>query len=56
MSDSDTEIPHHTGWFGSESDLPGISSLDSTIELGVNVCSPSADQTIHEPWNAGITF
>jgi len=45
MSDSDTEIPPHTGWFNSKSDLPGISSVDSTIELGVNVCSPSADQT-----------
>jgi len=27
-----------------DSGLPGISSVDSTIELGVNVSSPSANQ------------
>jgi len=42
MSDSDLEEPPHTGWFDSESDLPGISSVYSTIELGVIVSSPSA--------------
>jgi len=44
MSDMDTEGLSNTGWFDSESDLPGISSVDSTLELGVNVSSPSANQ------------
>jgi len=44
MSDSDFgELPN-TGWFDSESDLPGISSVDSTIEQGVIVSFPSANQ------------
>jgi len=47
MSDSDLEEPLNTGWFhwfDSESDLPGILSVDSTIEQGVIVSSPSVDQ------------
>jgi len=31
------------GWFDSKSELPGISSVDPTIELGVNMSFPSAD-------------
>jgi len=31
------------GWFDSESKLPGISSVDSTLAMGVNVSFPSAD-------------
>jgi len=45
MSDSDSDRPPYTGWFDYEPDCPEISSVDSTIESGVNVCSPSADQT-----------
>jgi len=30
-------------WFDSEFKLPGISSVDPTIELGVNMSFPSAD-------------
>jgi len=46
MSDSDLvlEEPPNNGWFDSESDLPGISWVDSTIEQGVIVSSPSASQ------------
>jgi len=44
MSDSDLEEPLNTGWFDSESESPGISSVDSTLALGVIVSSPSADQ------------
>jgi len=43
MSDIDQDELPHTGWFDSESDLPGFSSVDSTIDLGVNVSSPSAN-------------
>jgi len=42
MSDIDQDEPPHTGLFDSESDLPGVSSEDSTTKLGVNVSSPSA--------------
>jgi len=45
MSDSDSKRAPHTGWSDYETDLLVNSSVDSTIELGVNVCSPSADQT-----------
>jgi len=45
MSDNDSDRPPHTGWSDCEPDLPRNSSVDSTIGLGVNVCSPSADQT-----------
>jgi len=44
MSDSDLEESPNTRWFDSESDLPGISSVNSTIEQGVSVSSLSADQ------------
>jgi len=44
MSDSDLEELPNNGWFDSESDLPGISSVDSTIEQGVIVSSLSANQ------------
>jgi len=43
MSDKDQDELPHTGWFDSESDLPGISSVDSTVDLGVNMSSPSAN-------------
>jgi len=36
------EVPL-TNWFDSESDFPEISSVNSTLELGVNVSSPSAN-------------
>jgi len=45
MSDCDSDRPPHTGWSDYETDLPVNSSVDSSVELGVNVCSPSADQT-----------
>jgi len=44
MSDSDLEEPPNNGWFDSESNLPGTSSVDSTLAMGVIVSSPSADQ------------
>jgi len=43
MSDSDHEELPNNGWFDSESELPGILSVDSTLAMGVNVSSPSAD-------------
>jgi len=46
MSNSDTEELHNTGWFDSESELLGISSVDSTLELGVNMSCPSANLTL----------
>jgi len=47
MSDSDRKELPNRGWFDSESELPGISSVDSTIAtLGVNVSSPSASHHI----------
>jgi len=52
MSDSDLEEVPLTNWFDSKSDLPGISSVDSTLELGVNVRSHSANP-IHV-WALGI--
>jgi len=43
MSEIDpNESPDH-GWFDSESELPGISSVDPTLELGVNMSFPSAN-------------
>jgi len=46
MSDSDQEELPNNGWFDSESDLPGISLVDSTQTLGVTVSSPSANRHI----------
>jgi len=46
MSNSDLEEVPFTNWFDSESDLPEILSVNSTLELGVNVSSHSAN-TIH---------
>jgi len=43
MSNSDTEELPNTGWFDSESNLPGISSVDSTLMLGVNTSCPFAN-------------
>jgi len=43
MSDSDLEEVPLTNWFDSESDFPEISSVNSTLELSVNVSSPSAN-------------
>jgi len=45
MSDTDQDKPQSPGCFDSESDLPGNSSVDSTIKLGVNVSVLSANQT-----------
>jgi len=39
MSNSDLEEMPLTNWFDSESDFPEISSVNSTLELGVNVSS-----------------
>jgi len=47
MSNSDLEEVSLTNWFDSESDFPEISSVNSTLELGVNVSSPSAN-SIHD--------
>jgi len=41
MSDIDQEGPLNNEWFDSESDLPGILSVDSTTTMGVNVSTPS---------------
>jgi len=46
MSDSDREEPPNNGWFNSESNLSEMSSVDSTLAMGVNVSSPSAGQQI----------
>jgi len=46
MSDSDLEEPPNNGWFDSESELPGISSVDCTQTLGVIVSSASANRHI----------
>jgi len=43
MSEIDPDDPPEPGWFDSESELPGILSVDPTIELGVNMSFPSAD-------------
>jgi len=45
MSDSDQEYSLLPGWLELESDLPWNSSVDSTLELGINVSSFSANQT-----------
>jgi len=43
MSEVDPDdLPEH-GWFDSESELPGISSVDPAIEQGVNISCPSAN-------------
>jgi len=44
MSNRDAKELPNTRWFDSESDLPGISSVDSTLALGVNMSCPSANQ------------
>jgi len=44
MSESDREELPHTEWFDSESDLSGISSVDSTLKQGVIVSSPFVNQ------------
>jgi len=46
MSNSNTDELPNTGWFDLESDFPGISSVDPTIELGVKMGSPSANMTL----------
>jgi len=43
MSEIDTDDPPEPGWFDSESNLPGNSSVDPTIELGVRIIFPPAD-------------
>jgi len=43
MSESDNEeLPNHGWWFDSESELSRISSVDSTLAMGVNVSFPYA--------------
>jgi len=44
MSESDPDELPEPGWFDLESELPGILSVDPTIELGVNVSFPSANR------------
>jgi len=44
MSANDHEELPNNGWFDSEAELPRISSVDSTLAMGVNVISPFADQ------------
>jgi len=44
MSNSDTDELLNTGWFDSESKLTGISSVESTLALGVNMSCSSANQ------------
>jgi len=46
MSNSDLEEVPLTNWLDSESDFPETSSMNSTLELGITVSSPSAN-TIH---------
>jgi len=46
MSNNDQEELPNNGWFDSESDLPGISSVNSTLAMGVNVSPPSANRHI----------
>jgi len=43
MSEVDQDELSEPGWFDSDSELPGISSVDSTTELGINMSFPSAD-------------
>jgi len=43
MSKIDPDEPPEPGWFASESELPGISSVDPTIKLGVNMSFTPAD-------------
>jgi len=43
MSDTDLKEVPLTNWFDSESDLPEISSVNSTPNPGVNLILPSAD-------------
>jgi len=40
MSEIDPDDQPEPGWFDSESKLPGILSVDPTIELGVNMSFP----------------
>jgi len=47
MSDTDSEKIPHTIWLDSECNFLEISSVNSAMNLGVNVISPSAN-TIHE--------
>jgi len=54
MSNNDLEEVPHTGWFDSESDLPGISSVDSTLELGVIVSSPQLTPYMFGPLESRI--
>jgi len=49
MSDIDHEEPLNNEWFDSESDLPGISSVDSTKLMGINVSPHSANGQINTP-------
>jgi len=53
MSNSDIEELPNTGWFDSESELPGISSVDSTLELEVNMNCPSANLTLPRALETG---
>jgi len=46
MSDSDQEELPNNGRFDSESDLPGTSSVDSILAMGVIVSSPSANRHV----------
>jgi len=59
MSDSDLEEVPLTNWFDSESNFPEIrsqSSVNSTIELGINVSSPSAIPLMFRPLGPRIAI
>jgi len=47
MSDVDRDGPLEPEWFDSEADLPGISSVDSTQAMGVNVSPHPANSPVN---------
>jgi len=56
MSNSDQEEVPFTNWFDSESDFPEISSVNSTLELGVIVNSPLLTPYMFGPWKSRIAL
>jgi len=49
MSDTDSDELSHPGHSDFESEHPGTSSLDSTRQLGVNVCPHSVNSIQDQP-------
>jgi len=49
MSDTDSDELSHPGRLDSEFDHPGRSSVDSTRQLGVNVCPHSVNTIQDQP-------